>query len=166
MANLTYADGTLTLVGNWTAEDVDLVNQVVKSWAFNGYGLCCGPFSVDDRENPFFGDGAWDFYNVLDSIPEWTEQWIEHPKPGTDHPLARETYEALIRAMAEKDLHILVTFTEECYGGDDKEDDEEHKGAFHGEVEEDGENRFYSLWYEDLDEEEEEDDWDDEEEDE
>ena len=154
MANLTRAYGTLTLAGNWAQEDIALLNPVVKSWALHDYGLSAdGPFSVERREVSFFGDGAWDFYGVLENLPEWTEDWIEHPKPGTEQPLNRETYEALIRVMAEKELSISVVFTEECEGMSQEEREEEHRGAFHGEVEIDGEERFYSLWYEDLDDE-------------
>ena len=147
MANLTRAYGTLTLAGNWAQEDIALLNPVVKSWALHDYGLSAdGPFSVECREVSFFGDGAWDFYGVLENLPEWTEDWIEHPKPGTEQPLNRETYEALIRVMAEKELSISVVFTEECEGMSQEE-------------------RFYSLWYEDLDDEDD-DDCDGEEEDE
>lgn len=42
MANISSAEGTMTLGGLWTAEDIETFRPVLDTWKFYGeYGLRC-----------------------------------------------------------------------------------------------------------------------------
>ena len=112
MANISSAYGTLALVGDWPEETIALVNQVGKSWVFHGeYGLSMwDDFSFEQEEIEFSGTGRWSFADTLEHLDAWTRDWIRNPAPNTDHPLEEETYTALLRAMAEEDLQLAVSF--------------------------------------------------------
>ena len=112
MANISSAYGTLALVGDWPEETIALVNQVGKSWVFHGeYGLSMwDDFSFEQEEIEFSGTGRWSFADTLEHLDAWTRDWIRNPASNTDHPLEEETYTALLRAMAEEDLQLAVSF--------------------------------------------------------
>ena len=122
MANITTAEGSLTLVGNWQQEDIDLFLPVLKSWSFYGqYGIQrCDTPSCQRRKVSFSGCGRWDFGGTLESFHEWTLDWIQN-----HGPLTQDQYDAFLQDMAEKDLRIEVEFEE-----DGNEDCEEGKGLF------------------------------------
>lgn len=112
MANISSAYGTMSLVGGWPEEAIALINQVGKSWVFHGeYGLSMwDDFSCDETEIEFSGTGRWDFADTLEHLDAWTRDWIRNPAPNTDHPLEEGTYTALLRAMAEENLQLAVSF--------------------------------------------------------
>ena len=122
MANITTAEGSLTLVGNWQQEDINLFLPVLKSWSFYGeYGIQrCDTPSCQRRKVSFSGCGRWDFGGTLESFHEWTLDWIQN-----HGPLTQDQYDAFLQDMAEKDLRIEVEFEE-----DGNEDCEEGKGLF------------------------------------
>ena len=55
MANITRANGTLTLVGDWKEEDIALFQPVLRSWEFEGqYGIQhCGNLSEQNNSASF-----------------------------------------------------------------------------------------------------------------
>ena len=59
MANISSAKGTLTLVGNWAPEDIELANQVVRAWEFHGeFGMSLsGTLSPENMSGEFRGTG-------------------------------------------------------------------------------------------------------------
>ena len=63
MANITRANGTLTLAGNWDADDIALFQPVLRSWSFYGqYGIQhCDKLSEQKKSASFYGCGRWGF---------------------------------------------------------------------------------------------------------
>ncbi len=55
MANITSASGTLTLAGDWNADDIALFQPVLNSWGFYGqYGIQdCGKLSEQNKSVSF-----------------------------------------------------------------------------------------------------------------
>ena len=133
MANITNADGTLTLKGDWQQGDIDLFLPVLKSWSFDGqYGIQqCDTPSCERRKVSFSGCGRWDFGGTLESFHEWTLDWIQN-----HGPLTQDQYDTFLQDMAEKDLRIEVEFEE-----DGNEDCEEGAGFFFS----NGENLCFIL---------------------
>ena len=99
MANITRANGTLTLVGDWKEEDIALFQPVLSSWEFEGqYGIQhCGNLSEQNKSASFFGCGRWGFSGTLESFHEWTIDWIK-----THGPLTVQEYQDFLKNMHKK----------------------------------------------------------------
>lgn len=113
MANISSAKGTLTLVGNWAPEDIELANQVVRAWEFHGeFGLrLSGTLSPENMSGEFRGTGRWTFESMLEEeFDRWTRDWIKSPSPKTKHPLSAGVYDALLEVMLRKNLRIKIVF--------------------------------------------------------
>ena len=113
MANISSAKGTLTLVGNWAPEDIELANQVVRAWEFHGeFGMSLsGTLSPENMSGEFRGTGRWTFESMLEEeFDRWTRDWIKSPSPKTKHPLSAGVYDALLEVMFQKNLRIKALF--------------------------------------------------------
>ena len=177
--------GTATLVGTWSQEAMDALNQVSEIWASitDGYGfeqLDMGTFSPETHTVPISGSP-----NGIPGIALWGawSDWFYQ----TAKEQAPKEHQALIRHMAEEHLSIFLYFLEE------NECDGELSGETgSGLITSDGSNLiwekisseawkdlirrrqetgfyeiyvdYFKTWEEDEDEEYEEDDWDEEEE--
>lgn len=121
MANISSAYGTLTLMGNWSAEAIELFHPVLKAWEFHGeFGLRAYGRPTPNRPNVgFSGTGRWSFSGTLDSFDNWTRDWIKHSRPGTNHPLTQEQYDAFLQVMERDDLSIRVEFNDKGEEGYD-----------------------------------------------
>ena len=86
MANITRANGTLTLAGNWDADDIALFQPVLRSWSFYGqYGIQhCDKLSEQKKSASFYGCGRWGFSGTLESFHAWTLDWIKNHGPLTE----------------------------------------------------------------------------------
>lgn len=117
MANITSVRGTLTLKGDWSKEAVDAFLPVLDSWQFyDEYGFQShGPLGFYQPSTDFSGCGRWSFSGVLDSLDEWTRDWIE-TNPDSDHPLTSEQYQLFLKRMEENDLSIWLEFDDEDFG--------------------------------------------------
>lgn len=110
MANITRANGTLTLVGDWKEEDIALFQPVLNSWSFYGqYGIqYCGNLSEQNKSASFFGCGRWGFSGTLESFHEWTIDWIK-----TQGPLTEQEYQDFLKNMHKKDLKIEMSYEDD-----------------------------------------------------
>ena len=118
MANISSAEGTITLKGNWTQKAIDAFKPVLDSWAFYGqYGIYDyhNELSLKNKTTGFFGCGRWDFSGTLDSFDDWTRDWIK-TNPDSNHPLTAEQYDEFLKIMFDKKLKIEITFTDEEEG--------------------------------------------------
>lgn len=111
MANISSAHGTLTLVGDWTQEDINAFLPVLDCWEFYGqYGIQ-SYYTTPTEDRPktdFHGCGRWSFSGTLASFDEWTRDWIQRH----DEPLSAGQYEAFLRLMAQRNLSIQVEFND------------------------------------------------------
>ncbi|MDO4296780.1 MAG: hypothetical protein Q4D90_11565 [bacterium] len=116
MANITSVHGTLTLKGDWSKEAVDAFLPVLDSWQFyDEYGFRShGPLSCYQPSTDFSGCGRWSFSGVLDSLDEWTRDWIE-TNPDSDHALTSEQYQLFLKLMEKDDLYIWLEFDDEDF---------------------------------------------------
>ena len=110
VANITNAEGTMTLKGNWNEEDIAIFQPVLDSWTFYGqYGIQhCGKLLPENPKADFYGCGRWGFSSILESFHEWTLDWIKN-----ENSLTQEQYDAFLKNMYEKDLEIEMHFTDE-----------------------------------------------------
>ena len=121
MANISSAEGTMTLGGLWTAEDIETFRPVLDTWKFYGeHGLRCykrGELTEEHRSCDFEGSGRWDFSSTLKSFDDWTRNWIE-PKDDWSRNyikkngplLTKEQYEKFLTVMHQKELCIILSF--------------------------------------------------------
>ncbi len=120
MANISSANGTITLKGNWTQKAIDAFIPVLDSWEFYGeYGIQSyySELSLKNKTTDFYGCGRWSFSGTLVSFDDWTRDWIK-TNPDESHPLTAEQYDEFLKIMSDKKLKIEITF----------EDDEEGVG--------------------------------------
>ncbi len=120
MANISSANGTITLKGNWTQKAIDAFIPVLDSWEFYGeYGIQSyySELSLKNKTTDFYGCGRWSFSGTLGSFDDWTRDWIK-TNPDESHPLTAEQYDEFLKIMSDKKLKIEITF----------EDDEEGVG--------------------------------------
>lgn len=120
MANISSANGTITLKGNWTQKAIDAFIPVLDSWEFYGeYGIQSyySELSLKNKTTDFYGCGRWSFSGTLGSFDDWTRDWIK-TNPNESHPLTAEQYDEFLKIMSDKKLKIEITF----------EDDEEGVG--------------------------------------
>ena len=104
-------NGTATLVGHWTQEDIDALNRAGSVWASiqDGYGFAqleMGEFSLKERTVPISGtpnglpgialQAAWN---------DWFYQYAKNQDP--------QVHQELIRRMAEGNLSVFLYFQEE-----------------------------------------------------
>ena len=110
MANITSANGTLTLVGDWDADDIALFQPVLDSWHFYGqYGIQhCGKLSPQMKSASFYGCGRWGFSGTLESLHDWTIDWIK-----TQGPLTEQQYQDFLDHMCKKDLKINMHYEDD-----------------------------------------------------
>lgn len=155
MANISMAKGTMTLVGDWTAEQIARFLPVLDLWEFHGaYGVqYCEKPSVEKRTVHFSGSGRWSFSGTLECFEDWARDWfVENPtrKGVPIHAITAAEYDAFLQEMHAHDLSVLLDFT-------DKEEDMGFHIAEQGEFVSDGK----SLQYRQIDMEEEELLWED-----
>ena len=104
-------NGTATLVGHWTQEDIDALNRAGRVWASiqDGYGfeqLEMDEFSLKERTVPISGTP-----NGLPGIAlraawnDWFYQYAKNQDP--------QVHQELIRRMAEGNLSVFLYFQEE-----------------------------------------------------
>ena len=140
MANISSADGTLTLQGSWTQEALDAFLPVLASWEFYGaYGIqWCDAISLESPSAEFSGSGRWSFSGTLESFDDWTRDWIKNAPADTAHPLTQEQYDRFLTLLHEQDLSILVEFNDV---GEGFEFNEQETGSFTS----DGESLCYQV---------------------
>lgn len=115
MANTSTADGTIELWGDWTQEDIDLLNLVAGVWGTWYYRMeLNGTFSLSEKKLTFFGLGRWSFFGTLDSLHQWTLDEIKE----SSHQLDLETYQALLDRMKEKKLKLALDYKDTLEEGD------------------------------------------------
>lgn len=70
MANISSANGTLTLKGDWTEAAVEALKPVLDAWKFYGeYGMRVYEYpTVDKTTIEFNGSGRWSFSGTLGGI--------------------------------------------------------------------------------------------------
>ena len=120
MANISSANGTITLKGRWTQKAIDAFIPVLNSWEFYGqYGIQSyySKLSLKNKTTDFHGCGRWSFSGTLESFDDWTRDWIK-TNPDSNHPLTAEQYDEFLKIMSDKKLKIEIEF----------EDDEEGVG--------------------------------------
>ena len=120
MANISSAEGTITLKGNWTQQAIDAFKPVLNSWEFYGeYGIqdCRNELSLKNKTTDFNGCGRSSFSDTLNSFDDWTRDWIK-TNPDENHPLTAEQYDEFLKIMSDKKLKIEITFTYEEEGVD------------------------------------------------
>ena len=116
MANISSADGKITLRGDWTQEALDALDPVMDAWGFYGeYGIqSYDGFDLDHLSCSFYGCGRWSFSGTLDSFDDWTRDLIEKKPKRQDgtllHDITQEQYDNLIKIMHENDLTIEFNF--------------------------------------------------------
>ena len=110
MANITRANGTLTLAGNWDADDIALFQPVLRSWSFYGqYGIQhCDKLSEQKKSASFYGCGRWGFSGTLESFHAWTLDWIKNHRPLTE-----QQYQEFLDRMHQKELKIEMKYTDD-----------------------------------------------------
>ena len=115
MANISSANGTLTLAGDWNADDIALFQPVLSSWSFYGqYGIQhCDKLSEQKKSASFYGCGRWGFSGTLESFHEWTLDWIQN-----HGPLTEQQYQDFLDNMCKKDLKIEMHYVDEGEGGE------------------------------------------------
>ena len=112
MANISSANGTITLKGNWTQKAIDAFIPVLDSWEFYGeYGIQSyySELSLKNKTTDFYGCGRWSFSGTLGSFDDWTRDWIK-TNPDESHPLTAEQYDEFLKIMSDKKLKIEITF--------------------------------------------------------
>ena len=112
MANISSANGTITLKGNWTQKAIDAFIPVLDSWEFYGeYGIQSyySELSLKNKTTDFYGCGRWSFSGTLVSFDDWTRDWIK-TNPDESHPLTAEQYDEFLKIMSDKKLKIEITF--------------------------------------------------------
>ena len=118
MANISSAEGTITLKGNWTQQAIDAFKPVLNSWEFYGeYGIqdCRNELPLKNKITEFYGCGRWSFSGTLNSFDDWTRDWIKK-NPDENHPLTAEQYNEFLKIMFDNDLKIEITFEDEEEG--------------------------------------------------
>ncbi len=121
MANISSANGSIILEGNWTQEALDAFEPVLDMWEFYGeYGIqWCGGFTLDKLKAEFYGCGRWSFSGTLDSFDDWTRSWLKD-KPERNgkliHSLTEEQYSNFLKLMKDNDLSIKIDFEDEEEG--------------------------------------------------
>ncbi len=103
--------GTATLVGTWSQEAMDALNQVGEIWSSitDGYGwdqLSMGTFSPEQQTVPISGSPNGLAGSALWAA--WNDWFYKAAKEK-----APEAHQALIRHMAEKHLSLFLYFLEE-----------------------------------------------------
>ena len=120
MANISSAEGKMTLEGNWTKEAVEAFSPVLDSWEFYGaYGIQWhSGLSIKKKSIQFSGCGRWGFSGTLESFDDWTRDWIQNHPEDTSHPLTQEQYDAFLQIAHDNDLRILVEYEDDVEGFD------------------------------------------------
>ena len=110
MANITRANGTLTLAGNWDADDIALFQPVLRSWSFYGqYGIQhCDKLSEQKKSASFYGCGRWGCSGTLESFHAWTLDLIKN-----HGPLTEQQYQEFLDRMHQKELKIEMKYTDD-----------------------------------------------------
>lgn len=121
MANISSANETLTLKGDWTEAAVEALKPVLDAWKFYGeYGMRVYEYpTVDKTTIEFNGSGRWSFSGTLGDFDSWTRSWIkDQPERNGEpiRPLATEQYDLLLKLMQENALSMEVDF-EDKEGG-------------------------------------------------
>lgn len=122
MANISSADGKIILMGDWTQEALDAFKPVLHAWAFytniGGDGIrWCGDLDLQHLTADFSGYGRYAFSHTLEWLDEGTRGWIAGHPADTSHPLTGKQYDAFLKILHDKDLHIKIEFAdvdEEC----------------------------------------------------
>ncbi len=118
MANISSANGTITLKGSWTQKAIDAFIPVLDSWEFYGqYGIQSyySELSLKNKTTKFYGCGRWSFSGTLESFDDWTRDWIK-TNPDSNHPLTTEQYNEFLKIVSDKKLKIEITFEDEEEG--------------------------------------------------
>jgi hypothetical protein len=110
MADISSAYGTMTLVGEWSQDQIMALNHIAyEIWSGWYYDIdVLGAFSTRDRPVPFHGNGKWRFENSLNSIGTWSnDKFVDKPTE------LRVVYNDLIACMEAYKLSIDIAFHDE-----------------------------------------------------
>jgi hypothetical protein len=115
MANISTANGTMTLKGAWPISSVTSLNTIARElWAEWTYDIQFDAFDADtvhnEQSSSFSGSGRWTFQKNLEYLGDWTADEVKNK------PNAALAYSELICLMCADELTIEVSFTDEENG--------------------------------------------------
>jgi hypothetical protein len=115
MANISKANGTMTLKGAWKPKAIKHLNTIARElWMTWTYGLELDEFEAYgvqfEKSSAFFGNGRWSFRNSLKYLGEWTAD------EAKENPGIEQAYNELLHEMHVNGLKIGISFTDEESG--------------------------------------------------
>jgi len=152
MANISSADGTVSVDEKWDPELIGTLNMIFEKASAWEYGIHLqNEIPCEDasgrRSAAFYASGRWSFNSNLNSLGGWLEGDMARKNMKTGNPVwtesEKEAYAGLLRAMAEKWLIVEFSF----------EDVEEGCGVYYKEkgfLKVVGEGSLYQLHYEEA----------------
>ena len=110
MANESNAQGTITLIGNWTDETADTLAVILDCCAAWYYRLeCVHKPTPQSRKVSFTGVGRYDFSTNLSQLQPWLLNWAKERNLSS----LPTQVEQLLRLMEQQDLKLLFDFEDE-----------------------------------------------------
>lgn len=104
MANESNAQGTITLIGNWTDETADTLAVILDCCAAWYYRLeCVHKPTPQSRKVSFTGVGRYDFSTNLSQLQPWLLNWAKERNLSS----LPTQVEQLLRLMEQQDLKLL-----------------------------------------------------------
>lgn len=113
MANISSANGTITLEGDWTEETINLAQKMFNVWKFEGeFGIFVDKMFPGELSTGFRGCGKWTFAGALEEFAELTEEYVKKTSYMT-----LEEFKTLLEEMVRLQLSIYLEFEQSFDGG-------------------------------------------------